>query len=281
MSRLYDALRQAESPANGSGRGPAQPARPADLLKNIVNGATAAETEAGTRATNSASLKISPSARLVSFANPKSLGAEKFRALATRLGHIRSQRELKSLMVTSAGIGEGKSLVAANLAVTLATYAKAKVLLIDGDLHRPSMGSMFGAGYVKGLADWWADRDQPIEQFVYQLNDLPLWLLSAGTARDISSDLLQSEIFASVMAEFRSRYDWIVVDSTPMSPIVDANLWTRLVDGTLLVVRERVALVHALKKGLESLDTPKLIGIVLNDASERADEYTKYSYYGK
>jgi protein-tyrosine kinase len=277
MSRLYDALRRAESPTNGSGQEPAQPSRPADLLKSIVNGVKEAET----KPTPSASLKISPSARLVSFTNPKSLGAEKFRALATRLGHIRSQRELKSLMVTSAGIGEGKSLVAANLAVTLATYTKAKVLLIDGDLHRPSIGSMFGAGNVKGLAEWWADRTQPIEQYLYQLNDMSLWFLSAGAAGDVSSELLQSENFASAMAAFQSQYDWIVVDATPMSPIVDANLWTRLVDGTLLVVRERVALVHALKKGLESLDTPKLIGIVLNDASERADEYNKYSYYGK
>lgn len=277
MSRLYDALRQAESPANGSGQAPAQPARPADLLKNIVNGATETETTPA----RSASLKVLPSARLVSLSNPKSLGAEKFRALATRLGHIRSQRELKSLMVTSAGIGEGKSLVAANLAVTLATYAKAKVLLIDGDLHRPSMGSLFGTGNVKGLTDWWADHTQPLEQYLYQLDDISLWFLGAGAARDVSSELLQSETFASAMAAFQSQFDWIVVDSTPMSPIVDANLWTRLVDGTLLVVRERVALVHALKKGLENLDTPKLIGIVLNDASERADEYSKYSYYGQ
>jgi capsular exopolysaccharide synthesis family protein len=277
MSRLYDALRRAESPANGSGQASAQPARAADLLKNIVDGATEAETPV----TRSASLKISSCPRLVSFSDPKSLAAEKFRALATRLGHIRSQRELKSLMITSAGIGEGKSLVAANLAVTLATYTKARVLLIDGDLHRPSIGSMFGAGNVKGLADWWADRTQPIDQYLHKLNEMSLWFLSAGTPRDVSSELLQSENLASAMTAFQSQYDWIVVDSTPMSPIVDANLWTRLVDGTLLVVRERVALVHALKKGLESLDTPKLIGIVLNDASERADEYSKYSYYGK
>lgn len=277
MSRLYDALRRAESPANGSGPAPPQPARPADLLKKIVNGAAKGDAEPAL----SASLKISPSTRLVSFSNPKSLGAEKFRALATRLGHIRSQRELKSLMVTSAGIGEGKSLVAANLAITLATYTKAKVLLIEGDLHRPSIASMLGVLNVKGLAEWWADRAQPIEQYLYQLSDMTLRFLGAGAARNVSSELLQSEIFASAMAALQSQYDWVIVDSAPMSPIVDANLWTRLVDGTLLVVRERVSLVHEIKKGLESLDTPKLIGIVLNDASERADEYNKYSYYGK
>ena len=72
-------------------------------------------------------------------------------------------------------------------------------------------------------------------------------------------------------------FDWIIVDSTPMLPTVDANLWSRLVDGTILVVREGVALVNALKKGLQALDNPKLVGIVLNEASE----FNRSNYEGK
>lgn len=277
MSRLYDALRRAGS-ATGTGNEAApQPAEPADLLKKIVRDAI--ETEP--KQTHSVSVTISPSLRLVSFSDPKCLGAEKFRALATRLGHIRRQRKLKSLMITSAGMGEGKSLVAANLAVTLARNANTKVLLIDGDLRRPSVGSMFGLNKVKGLVDWWAHNEEQLDQYLVQLSNMALWFLSAGTTPDGSAELLQSERLEGAMALLRAQYDWIVVDSTPMSPVIDANLWTRLVDGTLLVVREGVTPVRALKSGLENLDSPKLIGVVLNDASELAEEYDVYPYYGK
>ena len=75
------------------------------------------------------------------------------------------------------------------------------------------------------------------------------------------------------------KFEWTVVDSTPMLPIVDVNLWSKLVDGTLLVVREGMAPVKALKKGLASLDNPKLVGVVLNEATDF--DQSKYSdHYG-
>ena len=108
---------------------------------------------------------------------------------------------------------------------------------------------------------------------------MPLWFLGADKVRDQPSAILQSPRFTEAFAGITSNFDWIVVDSTPMLPVVDANLWSRLVDGTLLVVREGVAPVSALKKGLESLDNPKLIGVVLNEASEFNQGSYKYSYY--
>ncbi len=273
MSRLYDALRRVESQNRSSGRLRSDPAQPAEVVRNIAG-------KFDIEGTNSVKLNTPPSSRLVAFSDPKSLGAEKFRSLATRLEHLRSQQEMKSLQIVSAVINEGKSLVAANLSVTLARYTKSKVLLIEGDLHRPTLTSMFGLDRTKGLDDWWTGSGEEITNFLYRLNELPLWFLSAGAPQDYPSDLLQSERFAGVMASLAELYDWIVVDSTPMLPIVDANLWSRLVDGTVLVVREGVAPLQALKRGLESLDNPKLLGIVLNETSEFDHTDYAYSDYG-
>jgi capsular exopolysaccharide synthesis family protein len=273
MSRLYEALKRLESHAQDPLDVSSDFAQPAEILNNALQ---MAEMEGA----HPVKIKVSPKARLVSLSAPRSLGAEKFRALATRLENMRQQRELKSFQVTSSVISEGKSLVAANLAVTLATSNKSRVLLIEGDLHKPTLASLFGVSEVKGLGDWWAGADEEITDFLYKFDDMPLWFLSAGKAHDQPSDVLQSARVREVLASLATQFDWIIVDSTPMLPIVDANLWSRLLDGTLLVVREGVATVNALKKGLESFDNPKLLGVVLNEASELDHGNYGYSHYG-
>jgi capsular exopolysaccharide synthesis family protein len=218
--------------------------------------------------------------RLVAWSEPNSLGAEKFRALAVRLDVMRRQHELKSLQVTSSVINEGKSFVASNLAVTLAKYSGSKTLLIEGDLHRPTLASMFGLKEMQGLSDWWTGRNQDLARFLVRFTGTSLCLLPAGKACDRPSEILRSAQLAEAFAQFEGRFDWIVVDSTPMLPVIDANLWSRLVDGTLLVVREGVAPLKALKNGLQSLDNPNLIGVVVNEASEFDQVDYHGQYYG-
>jgi len=212
------------------------------------------------------SVKPSPESRLVALTDSNSLGAEKFRALVTRLDDLREHRELKSFQVTSSVINEGKSLVAGNVAVTLAKYFGSKTLLIEGNLHRPTLTSLLGLNELRGLSCWWSGQDPELGKFVHRLNDMPLWFLSAGKPCDRPSSILRSARFLKAFAQLVSQFEWIVVDSTPMLPIVDVNLWSRLVDGTILVVREGVTPVKALKKGLQALDRPKFIGVVINEA---------------
>ena len=100
-----------------------------------------------------------PESRLVALTDPNSLGAEKFRALATRFDHLRSQRELRSFQVTSSVIDEGKTLVAGNIAVTLAKYSGSKTLLVEGDLHRPTLANLFGLRELPGLNHWWSSGE--------------------------------------------------------------------------------------------------------------------------
>lgn len=230
--------------------------------------------------TRSAIVQPLPTSRLVAWSGPNSLGAEKFRALAVRLDAIRRQHEMKSLQVTSSVINEGKTFVAANLAVTLAKYSGSKTLLIEGDLHRPTLGSMFGLKPMEGLSDWWSGGHQDIARFLVRFTGAGLWFLPAGKACDRPSEILRSAQLAEAFARLADQFDWIVVDSTPMLPVIDANLWSRLVDGTLLVVREGIAPLKALKKGLQSLDRPNLIGVVVNEASEFDQLDYDGQYYG-
>jgi capsular exopolysaccharide synthesis family protein len=225
-------------------------------------------------------IRVPPESRLVALTEPNTLGAEKFRALVTRLEHLRKERELKCFQVTSSVIHEGKTLVSGNVAVTLAKYSGSKTLLIEGDLHRPTLASLFGLNNIRGLSHWWYRAGQDLGQFIYRLGELPLWFLPAGNPHDRPSDILRSARFVNAFAQLTNRFEWIVVDSTPMLPIVDVNLWSRLVDGTLLVVREGVTPVKALKQGLLALDHPKIIGVVLNDASETNESKYDGQYYG-
>ena len=274
MSRIYETLRRMEMQRGKSDSIQIEPVRPVDLVNSAMT--EPAEMEA----TSTAKVEITLKTRLVSLTDPRGLGAEKFRALVTRLENLRRERDLKSLQITSAVVNEGKSLISGNLAVTLAQHTGSRVLLVEGDLHRPTLATLFGLGQVEGLGQWWSAREEKerISRYIYRLSEIPLWFLGAGATPDHPSQILQSARFAETFARLATWFDWIVVDSTPMLPLIDANLWSRLVDGTLVVVREGVSPVKALKKGFESLDNPKLVGMVLNEASEfdrtnYADQY--------
>jgi len=235
----------------------------------------AAEADQGASPT----LEASPASRLVALTNPNGLGAEKFRALVTRLDHLRKTQTLTSFQVTSSVIHEGKTLVAGNVAVSLAKDSGCKTLLIEGDLHRPMLSPLLGLRDLRGLSDWWASGTTDLAPFLYKVHGMPLWFLAAGAPCDRPSEILRSERFANAFAHLAEQFEWTVVDSTPMLPIVDVNLWSRLVDGTLLVVREGMTPVNSLKKGLQALDHPKLIGAVMNEASDADLKNYDTQYY--
>jgi capsular exopolysaccharide synthesis family protein len=273
MSRIFEALRRMERESRPPDAGSPHPTTPTGL-PNI--GIQEPVDPIGVR---SAMMEGRATSRLVALTDPTTLGAEKFRSLATRLENLRRERELKSLQITSSIVNEGKTLVSANLAITLAKECAAKVLLVEGDLRRPALSSQLGLTELTGLRQWWDGQDLGMGQYVYRLNQWPLFFLAAGGPWEQPSHFLQSGRFAEAFLSLTSGFDWVLVDSTPMSPTADANLWSRLVDGTLLVVREGVAPVKALKKGLQALDNPKLVGIVLNEASDIDRTYYENQHY--
>jgi protein-tyrosine kinase len=225
-------------------------------------------------------LKPAPSvnARLVTLTNVQSVSAEKFRVLSTRLRHLQIQRPLKTVLITSCVPGEGKSFVAANLAVTLARGQNQKVLLLCGDLRQPGLSSIFGFQKLPGLAEY-LQEGTDLTGLLCRLERIPLWFLPAGNSPQPPTDLLQSDRLAELIARIAGNFDWILVDSPPMVPWADANIWARLADGILLVVRKDITPKTLLAKALENLDKPSILGVVFNQDRERACAYD--SYYKK
>jgi protein-tyrosine kinase len=275
MSRLYETLRRMEKERRKYHTG-VESLQPMEVLSKVM--AQPSELDQAPPA----KIELTDASRVVAVSDPRGLAAEKFRALVTRLESQRKQRELKSVQVTSAVSNEGKTLVSGNLAVTLAKHTGSRVLVIEGDLHRPALASLFGLKKLEGIGEWWTAREdqEKLVRYLRRLDDLSLWFLGAGTMTDQPSHVLQSARFAEAFVRLASSFDWVVVDSAPILAVVDANLWSRLVDGTLLVVREGVTPIRALKRSLESLDNPKLAGMVLNEAVEYDSTSYTDQYYG-
>jgi capsular exopolysaccharide synthesis family protein len=261
MSRVYESLQRVEMEDRPDGMAGGESADARDLLNHFASAQTKLQ------GANPAKAEIPRGSRLVALTDPKCLAAEKFKALATRLENWRPRGELKSVLITSSVANEGKTLIAANLGVTIAKHSGSRVLLVEGDLHRPKLASLFGLARPRGLTQWCSAREETIGRYVNKLAEMPLWLLSAGAPCDQPSQILQSGKFSEAFTRLSGYFDWIVVDSPPMSPMIDVNLWLRLVDGMLIVVREGVTPVSDLEKGLASLDSPKLVGVVLNGTS--------------
>jgi capsular exopolysaccharide synthesis family protein len=214
---------------------------------------------------------------LVCVADAGSLAAEKFRFLGVRLRHLRRDRSLKKVLVTSTIPQEGKSTVAANLACVLAQKANQRVLLLEGDVRRPSISTLFGLREKKGLCDWLWHKEANISN-VYRLEGPNFWILPAGNSPANPLDLLQSSRLPILMDQAAELFDWIIVDSPPVLPLADTSVWSRLADGILLVVRQGITQKRQLQRGIEALDEKKLIGALLNccQSSSTADNYYYY-----
>jgi capsular exopolysaccharide synthesis family protein len=228
----------------------------------------------------SVQVRPAPETHLVALTQEQSLGSEQFRVLATRLMHVATNRKLKAIQVVSSVACEGKTLVSVNLATTLARRYRQRVLLVEGDMRRPGLERLLGHIDWMGLAHWWTEGNSSLTPYICQLPDLSIWVLPSGGPYEHPTDVLQSarlrESFSQLIEPF---FDWVIVDSAPMFPVADANLWSRLVDGTLLVIREGKTPAKALKRGLAGMDNPNVIGIVLNEASE-FDGANSYHQYG-
>jgi capsular exopolysaccharide synthesis family protein len=221
------------------------------------------------------SLKVSPAPeyRLVCLSDSDSPAAEAFRLLGVRLRHL---RRLKRVLITSTVPQEGKSTVAVNLACTLALKTDQKVLLIEGDLRRPALSQMFAMGDDPGLSEC-LQSDRSVVTSLCYLEGPNLWILPAGSASSNALDLLQSGKLSMLMNQVSAWFDWIIVDAPPVLPLADTSVWMRMVEGILLVTRQGVTKKRQLLRGIEALETKKLIGALIN--CSRHPDRDDYEYY--
>jgi capsular exopolysaccharide synthesis family protein len=279
MSRLFEALQrsepegfrfdfvQQEPPADG----------PQETAEAAVNPATGAD-QLGRFP--SQTISVAGEGRLVSLSENESLGAEKFRFLAVRLRQMQQARPLKKVLITSTIPEEGKSMISANLAVTLARRKSQRVLLLEGDLRRSVLARDFGLPNLAGLSEC-LQGEAKLTTNIYRLEGAGLWFLPAGTAPENPLELLQSGRVSDLLDQMAAWFDWIIIDSPPILPLADTSVWARIADGILLVAREGTTQKRQLKRGLEALvSQPKLLGVVLN-GSTNADHSNYYQRYGR
>ncbi len=264
MSSVFKALQQFEVERKGIAAVGNEPLRPLDLIAESVQPADSAPAQF---------VSLQPTLtlenRIGGMLGDSSIGAEKFRVLSTRLRRMQQERRVKKVVLTSSGPGEGKSLIAANLAATLGRNQR--VLLLEGDLRRPALSPLFGFTELKGLSDYLTGAE-PIGRVVYRLEPSQLHLLPAGTIVQDPMQLLESRRLADLINDFATSFDWIIIDSPPLVPLADTAVLARLADGLLLVVRGEKTPKRLLQKAAESLNGDPLLGVVLNEFPEKDQE---------
>jgi protein-tyrosine kinase len=217
-----------------------------------------------------------PEERLVSINDPGSLGAELFRTLAARLRQARKRHPIKKLLVTSAVPGEGKTVISANLSITLALHQK-RVLLIDGDLRSSSLSRWFDIVDDSFIASW-SNQDAHRLPLLRKADRLPLWVVPAGKPVEMPGNILQSSEFAGALEAIQPDFDWIIMDSPPLVPFSDAGILASLSDAVVLVTRKDVTPKNSLRDALSSIEKGKIIATILNGANVPSHKYYREYY---
>lgn len=225
------------------------------------------------------SLPAIPASRLFAACEPHTLAAEKLRGLVARLRQMRSRRNAKRILIASAVRGDGKSMMSANLAVTLASQGE-RTLLIDGDLHKPTLHQLMGIRERHGFTDW-CEQGTSIAEYMFREQRMPLWFLPAGSAVDQPITSIQSLATSELLSKLGNWFDWVVIDSPPLVPLADSTVWSTMSDLLLLVVREGATPRKALIKAVDALDKSKLCAVVLNDAMSPESKYYRQYYVGR
>ncbi len=225
-------------------------------------------------------------ARLITHFAPKSPISEAYRTFRTNLQYTKLDRDLKALLVTSPGPGEGKSTSVSNLAITMAQMGS-RVLLIDSDLRRPVLHSIFKVDRRVGLSNVLVGR-ATIEEAVQKTDIENLFVMPCGTLPPNPSELLASNAMTRTLEEMKARYDMVLFDSPPIIAVTDAAVLSSRLDGVILVVkagqtdREAAYRAYSLLKNVNA----RILGALLNGVQIESMYgsyyyYYHYYYYGK
>jgi len=222
---------------------------------------------------------------IVSLLEPQSFEAEQFKHLRTNILFPVSGNPPRSIMVTSAVPGEGKSFVASNLAVSIAQNIDQHVLLMDCDMRKASVHSNFGFDEVEGLSGY-LSKKMSLSSLLLKTDINKLTILPGGKPPNNPAELMSSIKMSELLKEVTSRYSdrYIIIDSPPPHITSETSIIARQVDGILLVVKAGSTNREMVEELLEMMGKEKVLGVVVNwfDMSSMKNYgYRKYSRYGK
>jgi capsular exopolysaccharide synthesis family protein len=200
--------------------------------------------------------------------------AEQYGRLAAVLHHAQVERGIKKVMVTSAVAGEGKTLTALNLALTLSESYQRRVAFIDADLRRSRVHELLNVVRVSGLSEALQDADQRQARLMEVSPRLSVLL--AGCSSLDPKGALTSRRMAQILDEAAAIFDWVIVDTPPVVLLPDTNLLARMVDVAIVVVRAGRTSYEVVDRAVQTLDRKRVLGVVLNDAQD--SEALQYYY---
>ena len=248
-------------------------------------GATLGAAEA-TRAGGFVTFDISPSRvepHLIAVSQPRSAYTEQYRNLRTKILQAGDRMQMRAIVVSSAGIAEGKTLTALNLAWLLAQTEGVRALIIDSDLRRPCATDYLGIDAQGGLSEVLGGQLR-LEDAIVRLEPAGLHLLPGGRPRDDVAELLSGPSYERILTEVRRMFDYIIIDAPPLGIFTDANVLMSKADAGILVVRAGKTRYSTVDKLLDQMPRERLLGVVLNRVEEQPEAssyYYSHRYYNR
>ena len=214
--------------------------------------------------------ELNPDCDVFSTKQSSSLCAEQFRTLRSHLYRLREKNPIRTLLVTSALPGEGKTFVALNLALAIARQHERKALLIDADLRASSLHARLGAPAAPGLSDFLGAK---VDEFSILQADPKVELFFAPAGRPVPnpSELLANGMLKAFIHGISPVFDWVIVDAPPVLAVADAGIIADFCDGVIVVVRAGETAHNLVKTTLQEFRGSNLLGVVLNGGSEAAN----------
>jgi capsular exopolysaccharide synthesis family protein len=215
-------------------------------------------------------------------------GVEQFRSLRSHVYQARYEAPLKTILIASGMPSEGKSFIAANLAMSLARNSIHNILLIDGDLRRPTLHKLLGAPNKVGLSDYLdgkaemaeilqRDLDPEAEEDKKVESISNLTFIASGRSCDHSSELVANNRMKELIEAVSPHFDWIVIDAPPVLAVTDAVELARFSDAVLLVARGATTPYEVAQRAKTAFSKSRVLGFVLNDVKD-APHTGSYSY---
>ncbi|RST72541.1 polysaccharide biosynthesis tyrosine autokinase [Siminovitchia acidinfaciens] len=197
--------------------------------------------------------------------NPESIISEQFRTIRTNIHFLKGDKKESILLITSPGKGEGKSTIAANIAVSM-TQQKENILLIDGNLRNPSVHSLFKLSNTSGLSDVLTGKIT-FEEAVISTGIGNLDIITSGTKPFNPAELLASPMMKEFLQTVSPSYDTVLIDSPPLLEVTDTKIMANLCDGVVLVVKKTKTNSESAYQSKKVLGFAKaqIIGVILNE----------------
>ena len=269
---LVDELSESALQGRGSGAESSLAAYPSETMRSVPRSVPTVPHPSADRAPypmrpgKAPAVPASLAGKLVGTPEIEALSIEQYKRLGAALHELQVERGIKSLMISSALPREGKTLTVANLALTFGGAYGRRVLVIDADLHRPSLHEVFGVPNDRGLIDALRSSGTPLPALEVSSE---VSVVPAGRGPETPTALLSSDRLRRLVVEAAAHYDWILIDTPPVATLTDGQFVARATDGVLFVIAAGVTPYAIVQRSLLELGVDRIVGTVLNRVDQR------------